>query len=80
MVRIIPNRLKPGFSNSSAANSTANSRSASPMRSKGDSASPEGLKESGLVVHIAILKARDLAAKDRGGTSDPVSVHEMRSA
>ncbi|KAK4462040.1 phosphatidylserine decarboxylase-domain-containing protein [Cladorrhinum samala] len=80
MVRIIPNRLKPGFSNSSAANSTANSRSASPMRSKGDSASPEGLKENGLVVHIAILKARDLAAKDRGGTSDPYLVLTLGEA
>ncbi|KAK4168837.1 phosphatidylserine decarboxylase-domain-containing protein [Cladorrhinum sp. PSN259] len=81
MVRItIPNRLKPGFSNSSAANSTANSRSASPMRGKGDSASPEGLKENGLVVHIAILKARDLAAKDRGGTSDPYLVLTLGEA
>ncbi|KAK3988297.1 phosphatidylserine decarboxylase-domain-containing protein [Cladorrhinum sp. PSN332] len=80
MVRIIPNRLKPGFSNSSAANSTANSRSASPMRSKGDSASPEGLKENGLVVHVSILRARDLAAKDRGGTSDPYLVLTLGEA
>ncbi|KAK4191559.1 phosphatidylserine decarboxylase-domain-containing protein [Podospora australis] len=74
MVRIIPNRLKPGYSNSSAANSTPNSRSASPMRSKGESASPEGRRENGLVVQVAILRAKDLAAKDRGGTSDPYLV------
>ncbi|KAK4225352.1 phosphatidylserine decarboxylase-domain-containing protein [Podospora fimiseda] len=80
MVRIIPNRLKPAFSNSSHANSTTNSRSASPMRSKGDSASPEGRKENGLVVHVSILKARDLAAKDRGGTSDPYLVLTLGEA
>ncbi|KAK3378095.1 phosphatidylserine decarboxylase-domain-containing protein [Podospora didyma] len=74
MVRIIPNRLKPGYSSHSTSNSTANSRSASPMRSKGDSASPEGRKETGLVLNVVILKARDLAAKDRGGTSDPYLV------
>ncbi|KAK0668965.1 phosphatidylserine decarboxylase-domain-containing protein [Cercophora samala] len=73
MARFIPNRLKPGYSNS-AANSASNSRSASPMRSKGDSASPEGRRETGLVVQISILRAKDLAAKDRGGTSDPYLV------
>ncbi|KAK0745217.1 phosphatidylserine decarboxylase-domain-containing protein [Apiosordaria backusii] len=73
MARFIPNRLKPGYSNS-AANSASNSRSASPMRSKGDSASPEGRRETGLVVQVSILRAKDLAAKDRGGTSDPYLV------
>ncbi|KAK0614134.1 phosphatidylserine decarboxylase-domain-containing protein [Immersiella caudata] len=74
MVRIIPNRLKPGYSSSSTANSSPNSRNVSPMRSKGDSASPEGCKETGLVLAVAVLRARDLAAKDRGGTSDPYLV------
>ncbi|KAK3328364.1 phosphatidylserine decarboxylase-domain-containing protein [Cercophora scortea] len=71
MVRIIPSRLKPGTSTS---NSTTNSRNASPMRSKEDSASPEGRKDTGLVLNVTILRARNLAAKDRGGTSDPYLV------
>ncbi|KAH6630926.1 phosphatidylserine decarboxylase-domain-containing protein [Chaetomium sp. MPI-SDFR-AT-0129] len=77
MVRIIPNRLKPSFSNNSNtpnANSTANSRSTSPMGSKGDIASPEGRKDTGLVLNVVIMRARNLAAKDRGGTSDPYLV------
>ncbi|KAL2020916.1 hypothetical protein VTK56DRAFT_7803 [Thermocarpiscus australiensis] len=74
MVRIIPNRLKPSYASSSAANSSSNSRSVSPMRSKGDSASPEGRKDSGLALSVVILRARNLAAKDRGGTSDPFLV------
>ncbi|KAJ8119341.1 hypothetical protein ONZ43_g3689 [Nemania bipapillata] len=58
MVRIIPARLK-----------TTTSRSSSPMRStKGDASNG---KETGLVLKIVVLRARDLAAKDRGGTSDP---------
>lgn len=68
MVRIIPNRLKPSSGNS-AASSTVNSRSASPMRGKGD---PAYNRDTGLHVHVVIIKARNLAAKDRGGTSDPV--------
>ncbi|KAK4452315.1 phosphatidylserine decarboxylase-domain-containing protein [Podospora aff. communis PSN243] len=80
MVRIIPNRLKPGFSSSSTANSSPNSRNVSPMRSKGDSASPEGRKDTGLVLAVAVLRARDLAAKDRGGTSDPYLVLTLADA
>jgi phosphatidylserine decarboxylase len=57
MVRIIPNRLKPGFSNSSNTNSTTNSRSTSPMRNKGDS-SPDGRKDTGLAVNVVILRVR----------------------
>ncbi|KAJ8125461.1 hypothetical protein O1611_g8178 [Lasiodiplodia mahajangana] len=58
MVRIIPSRLK-----------TSTSRSSSPMPStKGDSGNG---KDTGLVLKIVVLRARDLAAKDRGGTSDP---------
>ncbi len=56
MVRIIPNRLKPGYSNSSTTNSTTNSRSTSPMRSKGDSASPDGRRDNGLVLNVVILR------------------------
>ncbi|KAG6359514.1 hypothetical protein INS49_013035 [Diaporthe citri] len=44
------------------------------MRNKGDSASPEGRRETGLMLNTVILKARNLAAADRGGTSDPYLV------
>ncbi|KAJ2994692.1 hypothetical protein NUW58_g1488 [Xylaria curta] len=56
MVRIIPSRLKT-------------SRGSSPLRSgKGE---PANAKDTGLVLKIVVLRAKDLAAKDRGGTSDP---------
>ncbi|KAI2624854.1 phosphatidylserine decarboxylase-domain-containing protein, partial [Hypoxylon sp. NC1633] len=64
MVRIIPQRLKP-------TSSTNNSRSTSPMPSKADAIHPEGRKDTGLVLKIVALRAKNLAAKDRGGTSDP---------
>ncbi|KAI0891378.1 phosphatidylserine decarboxylase-domain-containing protein [Annulohypoxylon nitens] len=70
MVRIIPQRLKTK-SNNSTANSTTNSRSSSPMPPKPDANVSEGRKDTGLVLKIVVLRARDLAAKDRGGTSDP---------
>ncbi|KAL8357344.1 hypothetical protein RB598_002265 [Gaeumannomyces tritici] len=73
MVRIIPSRLKSASSLSNV-NSAANSRSVSPMRNKGDSASPEGRRETGLILNIVIMRARNLAAKDRNGTSDPYLV------
>ncbi|KAI1136181.1 phosphatidylserine decarboxylase-domain-containing protein [Hypoxylon sp. FL0543] len=69
MVRIIPQRLKTITSNSTT-NSTSNSRSSSPMPSKLDANAPER-KDTGLVLKIVVLRARNLAAKDRGGTSDP---------
>lgn len=78
MVRIIPNRLKPGSSKES--HSTTASRTASPMRGKGDSGSPEGGVDTGLVLTVVILKARDLAAKDRRGTSDPYLVLSLGGA
>ncbi|KAI0148730.1 phosphatidylserine decarboxylase-domain-containing protein [Xylariaceae sp. FL1272] len=64
MVRIIPSRLK-----TSSSISTANSRSASPLRSA--KAENMASRDTGLVLKIVILRAKDLAAKDRGGTSDP---------
>ncbi|KAI8966678.1 phosphatidylserine decarboxylase-domain-containing protein [Daldinia sp. FL1419] len=70
MVRIIPQRLKT-YTTSSTTNSTTNSRSTSPMSSKLDAGASEGRKDTGLVLKIIILRARNLAAKDRGGTSDP---------
>ncbi|KAK8018642.1 C2 domain-containing protein [Apiospora marii] len=73
MVRIIPSRLKPH--SSSNTNSSSNSRSSSPLRSgKGDNMlSADGKKEAwaGLVLKVIVIRARNLAAKDRGGTSDP---------
>jgi len=58
MVRFIPNRLRGSYSNNSSSNKPTNntSRTASPMRSKGDSASPEGRRETGLVLSVGILK------------------------
>ncbi|KAF3760944.1 hypothetical protein M406DRAFT_268734 [Cryphonectria parasitica EP155] len=72
MVRIIPQRLKASTRSNNP--STTNSRAASPMRNKGDSASPEGRRETGLVLNTVILRARNLAAADRSGTSDPYLV------
>ncbi|KAI0393320.1 phosphatidylserine decarboxylase-domain-containing protein [Xylariaceae sp. FL0594] len=64
MVRIIPSRLKS--SNSLVSN---NSRGTSPLRpTKGESING---KDMGLVLKIVVIRARNLAAKDRGGTSDP---------
>ncbi|KAL2166599.1 hypothetical protein VTG60DRAFT_2468 [Thermothelomyces hinnuleus] len=80
MVRIIPNRLKSGFSNSPTTNSASNSRSTSPMGTKEDVASTEGRKDNGLVLHVVILRAKDLAAKDRRGTSDPYLVLTLGEA
>ncbi|KAI0205869.1 phosphatidylserine decarboxylase [Astrocystis sublimbata] len=56
MVRIIPSRLKT-------------SRASSPLRA--GKAEPSNAKDTGLVLKLVVLRAKDLAAKDRGGTSDP---------
>ncbi|CAK7564892.1 MAG: phosphatidylserine decarboxylase [Sporothrix epigloea] len=74
MVRIIPNRLKPS-SGTFAGSSAVNSRSASPVRGKIDSS-----KDTGLQLHVVIIKARNLAAKDRSGTSDPYLVLSLGDA
>lgn len=42
------------------------------MRSKGDGTGAATPKDSGLALKVAVIRARNLAAKDRGGTSDPV--------
>ncbi|KAG6006814.1 hypothetical protein E4U21_006705 [Claviceps maximensis] len=66
-MRINPTRL--------LSSSTANTQSASPMRSsKADNAGHGAEAGSGLTLKLVVLKARNLAAKDRSGTSDPYLV------
>ncbi|KAM4066003.1 phosphatidylserine decarboxylase [Hirsutella rhossiliensis] len=50
------------------------------MRSKGDNAGPPADVGNGLALKIVILRARNLAAKDRGGTSDPYLVLTLGDA
>ncbi|OAA34061.1 Phosphatidylserine decarboxylase [Metarhizium rileyi] len=75
-MRIKPTRLL----SSSSVNSVNSQSSSGPMRSKTDkadktdNAGPGGDAVSGLALKLVILKARNLAAKDRGGTSDPYLV------
>ncbi|KAI0016192.1 phosphatidylserine decarboxylase-domain-containing protein [Xylariomycetidae sp. FL0641] len=73
MVRIIPARLKTSLTVCSSNNSTNNSRATSPLRSAKTEPinMADARKDTGLVLKIAVLRARNLAAKDRGGTSDP---------
>ncbi|KAF6839056.1 phosphatidylserine decarboxylase [Colletotrichum plurivorum] len=82
MVRIIPGRLK-------SSSSLRNSRSSSPTRNNSNgSTSSNGSskmaelspKEIGLTLKVVIMKARNLAAKDRSGTSDPFLVLTMGDA
>ncbi|RFU75469.1 phosphatidylserine decarboxylase [Trichoderma arundinaceum] len=68
-MRILPNRLL-----SSSPSPSTNSRSESPMRPKNDSFGPTGNPATGLALKVVILRARNLAAKDRSGTSDPYLV------
>ncbi|GKU16124.1 unnamed protein product [Fusarium langsethiae] len=80
MVRIIPTRLKSSSRSSSSSSATIsvtngnakNNRSKSPpMRSKNDSTSPSRDAGNGLALRVWIIRGKDLAAKDRSGTSDP---------
>ncbi|UNI15698.1 Phosphatidylserine decarboxylase [Purpureocillium takamizusanense] len=69
-MRIVPTRLL-----SSTQSSRCNSRSQSPMRSKNDTAGlPAPDAANALTLKVVIMKARNLAAKDRNGTSDPYLV------
>lgn len=73
MVRIsLPNRLK-----SYGGNSSSHSRSTSPnpgVKRSNTMESIENVKVNGLVLKVVVLKARNLAAKDKSGTSDPYLV------
>ncbi|ELR04183.1 hypothetical protein GMDG_06605 [Pseudogymnoascus destructans 20631-21] len=85
MVRIIPSRLKSYTSgggsgtaapnnSSSVANSCAPASSQnSTMHNKGE-ASPAGGLANGLMLRIVVLRGKNLAAKDKNGTSDPFLV------
>ncbi|KAF4595323.1 Phosphatidylserine decarboxylase [Ophiocordyceps camponoti-floridani] len=66
-MRIVPTRLL----STSSTNSTSNSRSQSPMRGKADVAADAA---NGLALKVVVMRARNLAPKDRCGTSDPYLV------
>ncbi|EHK26576.1 uncharacterized protein TRIVIDRAFT_77855 [Trichoderma virens Gv29-8] len=74
-MRILPNRLL-----SSSPSQGANSRSESPMRPKTDSFGLGGGPAAGLTLRVVIMRARNLAAKDRSGTSDPYLVVTLGDA
>ncbi|PQE30375.1 phosphatidylserine decarboxylase protein [Rutstroemia sp. NJR-2017a WRK4] len=85
MVRIaLPSRLKsysragsrstspnPTTSNN---NNTSNGSTMLKSRSNGRDVSPDGSKVNGLMLKVVVIKARNLAAKDKSGTSDPYLV------
>lgn len=74
MVRIpLPHRLK-SYGSYSAGNSRSTSpnplgRSGTPLDTSGEPA-----RTNGLILKVVVLKARNLAAKDKNGTSDPYLV------
>ncbi|TDZ14371.1 Phosphatidylserine decarboxylase proenzyme 3 [Colletotrichum sidae] len=83
MVRIIPGRLKSSSSlrNSRSSSPTRNNSTTSTTSSNGNGSgngNPKmaelSPKENGLTLKVVIMKARNLAAKDRSGTSDPFLV------
>ncbi|CZR53371.1 related to phosphatidylserine decarboxylase [Phialocephala subalpina] len=88
MVRIpLPNRLKSygGNSNNPSRSTSPNPNTHANMKDSKKSAveSPEAAKVAGLMLKVVCLKARNLAAKDRGGTSDPylvLSLGDSRNA
>ncbi|KAH6683472.1 phosphatidylserine decarboxylase-like protein [Halenospora varia] len=81
MVRsILPNRLK-SYTNNSASNSRSTSPNPSMKRAgMAPETSPESAKVNGLVLKVVVLKARNLAAKDKSGTSDPYCVLTLGDA
>lgn len=77
MVRItLPHRLKSYTGSNSASNSRSSSPSPGIMKrhTGGSDISPENTKANGLALKVVVMKARNLAAKDRNGTSDPYLV------
>ncbi|KAI9845164.1 MAG: hypothetical protein M1837_005049 [Sclerophora amabilis] len=75
MVRIsLPSRLK-SYSSNKSTNGHGRSRSVSPARQPGDP-KPTGH----LILKTTVIKARNLAAKDKSGTSDPFVVITLGDA
>ncbi|KAJ5769458.1 hypothetical protein N7520_004017 [Penicillium odoratum] len=73
MVRLpLPQRLSSHLSTRSASSTPGQSRSTSPMRIQAD-AKP-------LLLKVTVIRGRNLAAKDRGGTSDPYLVVNLGDA
>ncbi|KAI9802687.1 MAG: hypothetical protein M1825_002709 [Sarcosagium campestre] len=75
MVHLGLNRLKSHTSTKSAA-SVNGSRSSSPTRGANDGRSTP----NGLILKTTVLRARNLAAKDKRGTSDPFLVVSLADA
>lgn len=63
-------RFKSTNSVKSAADSQNNSRAVSPKRMTSEQGDHKGMN---LVLRVQVLKGRNLAPKDKNGTSDPVS-------
>ncbi|KAK6597682.1 phosphatidylserine decarboxylase [Botrytis cinerea] len=79
MVRIsLPSRLKTYSKTGSRSTSPIPNTNNNNMKNKtsGRDSSPDGngIKVNGLVLKVVVLKARNLAAKDKSGTSDPYLV------
>lgn len=74
-MHIVPTRLL-----SSSTTPNCSSRTESPMRSKGDAAAQPTSAGWGLSLKVVIMRARNLAAKDRSGTSDPYLVLTLGDA
>ncbi|KAG8526709.1 uncharacterized protein KY384_008138 [Bacidia gigantensis] len=72
MKRIIPNRLK-SYNGKNDSPSQPHSRGTSPMRTP-------PVEAKGLVLRTNVIKGRNLAAKDKGGTSDPFLVLNLGDA
>ncbi|CEJ57426.1 Putative Phosphatidylserine decarboxylase [Penicillium brasilianum] len=72
MVRLpLPQRLSSHLTARSASSTPGQSRSTSPMRS---------MDTKPLLIKVTVIKGRNLAAKDRGGTSDPYLVVTLGDA
>ncbi|KAJ5668576.1 Phosphatidylserine decarboxylase-related protein [Penicillium maclennaniae] len=72
MVRLpLPQRLSSHLSVRSSSSTPGQSRSTSPMRS---------VESKPLLIKVSVIKGRNLAAKDRGGTSDPYLVVTLGDA
>ncbi|KAH7113872.1 phosphatidylserine decarboxylase-domain-containing protein [Dendryphion nanum] len=80
----LPARLKHNNNNNNGGtsnpNSTPVSRSASPRRISPRRTMSDNSSKPGLVLRANVLKGRNLAAKDRSGTSDPYLVLSLGDA